>query len=241
MLVVGCIQSSQPLRSTAAAWPQWSTCAWVQTSSRTCSSRRPTCVERALQVRQRAGLVHAACRRARPVAGRERPGVAVRHPRPGQRQPQPPDAGHDALAAPHLVCVAGVGDLRTSAGRANVRGHGQPTPPGRLSTRYFDALGAARSRRRSRRAGRRTASTASSARPTRMAPDGVRAYFGELFAAVPDFALEVRDDHRRGRPRRRALERDGHVRGRRRLQGIAPTGGRIEIAGLRPARGRATG
>ena len=38
-------------------------------------------------------------------------------------------------------------------------------------------------------------------------PDGVRTYFAELFAAVPDFALAVDDVLADGRSRRRALAR----------------------------------
>ena len=37
------------------------------------------------------------------VAGRDRVGVAVRRVLPRQREPQPPDAGKDALAAAQLV------------------------------------------------------------------------------------------------------------------------------------------
>ena len=38
---LGCIHTSQPARSTiVAACPQWSVCAWVHTTSRTCSRRR---------------------------------------------------------------------------------------------------------------------------------------------------------------------------------------------------------
>ena len=40
---LGCIQNSHPARATiGAACPQWSECAWVTASSRTCSSRRLT-------------------------------------------------------------------------------------------------------------------------------------------------------------------------------------------------------
>ena len=39
-------------------------------------------------------------------------------------------------------------------------------------------------------------------------PNGVRAYFTELFTAFPDFALTVQHDRGRGRQGRRALEGD---------------------------------
>jgi hypothetical protein len=60
-------------------------------------------VERPLQVCHRAGLVHARVHEDDPVAGRERPRVAVRDARPREREAQPPHAGQHALAAPHLA------------------------------------------------------------------------------------------------------------------------------------------
>jgi hypothetical protein len=56
--------------------------------------------ERALQMRERTGLVHAGVEQDDAVARGDRPGVAMRHAGEWQRQPEPPHAGHDALAAP---------------------------------------------------------------------------------------------------------------------------------------------
>ncbi|HEX8105655.1 MAG TPA: nuclear transport factor 2 family protein [Solirubrobacteraceae bacterium] len=63
-------------------------------------------------------------------------------------------------------------------------------------------------------------------------PDGVRGYFGELFGAIPDFTLRVRQ----------LVERDGRVAvlwsatgtftGPGTYNGIAPTGSRLELEGV---------
>jgi hypothetical protein len=59
--------------------------------------------ERALEVRERAGLVHAGVEQHDAVARGDRPGVAVRDAGPGQRQAQPPHAGDHALATSELA------------------------------------------------------------------------------------------------------------------------------------------
>ena len=63
-------------------------------------------------------------------------------------------------------------------------------------------------------------------------PDGVRAYFGELFAAVPDFALVVETTIAEGDRAAVRWNATGTFAGDASYQGIAPTGGRIEISGL---------
>ena len=76
------------------------------------------------------------------------------------------------------------------------------------------------------------------------APDGLRGYFGELFAAFPDFAFEVlstttEDD--RCAVRWRAT---GTFAGPGRFQGLEPTGARIDIEGcdvVRVADGKVVG
>ena len=140
----------------------------------------------------------------------------MRHAGPRQRQAQPPDAGEHALAAPDLASVA---SACASAGTLTSRAMAADAT-GRRRRRYFDGARARATSTPPRRAGRPTASTTSSARPTRRGPDGVRAYFGELFAAVPDFTFGRRDDRRRGRPRARcAGARPGTFAGRARLPG----------------------
>ena len=112
----------------------------MQTSSRTCSTPQAGLVERALEVRQRARLVHAGVDEHDPVARGERPGVAVRHARPGQRQPQAPDAGQDALAAADLAVASGLAHgaridaVHACAPAAQRRSRRRAT--------YFDALAA---------------------------------------------------------------------------------------------------
>jgi hypothetical protein len=60
-------------------------------------------VERALELRDRARLVHATVDEDDPVSGGHRPGVAVRDARERQGEAKPPDAGHDAFAAGQLT------------------------------------------------------------------------------------------------------------------------------------------
>lgn len=63
------------------------------------------------------------------------------------------------------------------------------------------------------------------------APDGIRAYFNELFAAFPDFRFEVIEltgsgEYAAGRWRTKAT-----FNGSGRFQGIAPNGARVELEG----------
>ena len=69
-------------------------------------------VERALQVRERARLVHPRVHQHHAVAGGQRPGVAVGHAGPGQGQAQAPDARQDPVAAPQLAPAGGLGHGR---------------------------------------------------------------------------------------------------------------------------------
>ena len=85
---------------------------------------QPGLVERALEVRHRAGLVHAGVHEHDPVAGGERPGVAVRDARPRQREPQPPDAGSTRSPRPTSRLRVGLRIRRD----ANVPPHGQALP-----------------------------------------------------------------------------------------------------------------
>jgi steroid delta-isomerase-like uncharacterized protein len=64
-----------------------------------------------------------------------------------------------------------------------------------------------------------------------VAPEGVRAYFAELFAAFPDWSMEVLDvagSRGRAAVRWRAT---GTFTGPGRFQGLAPTGAAIDIQG----------
>ena len=64
--------------------------------------------ERALEVGHRARLVHAGVDQDDAVAGRQRPGVAVRDARPGQRQPQPPDPRQHPFPTSHFPLAIGL-------------------------------------------------------------------------------------------------------------------------------------
>jgi hydroxyacylglutathione hydrolase len=63
-------------------------------------------------------------------------------------------------------------------------------------------------------------------------PEGVRAFFGELFAAVPDFAFEVDTVIAEGDRAAVRWHATGTFAGESSYQGIAPTGGRVALAGL---------
>ena len=143
------------------------------TSRRTCSSAQVDLVQRPLEVRERARLVHARVDEHDPVAGRERPRVAVRHAGPRQRQPQPPDAGQHALAAPDLALAGGGHRART------IRGLLTPTAWGSAAVRAVGPSGSRR-RRASTVRGRRRA------RPARRADAGdARSEYAARSPATP--------------------------------------------------------
>ena len=63
-------------------------------------------------------------------------------------------------------------------------------------------------------------------------PEGVRAFFGELFAAVPDWAFEVEAIVAEGDRAAVRWNATGTFAGESSFQGIAPTGGRVRMAGF---------
>jgi glyoxylase-like metal-dependent hydrolase (beta-lactamase superfamily II)/ketosteroid isomerase-like protein len=63
-------------------------------------------------------------------------------------------------------------------------------------------------------------------------PAGVRAFFAELFAAVPDFAIEVETIVAEGDRAAVRWHATGTFAGESSFQGIAPTGARVTVAGL---------
>ena len=69
--------------------------------------------------------------------------------------------------------------------------------------------------------------------PDAHGPDGVRAWWAEFFGSSPDLRFDGRGPRRRGRPGRRALVGDGHVRG----PGLA-AGHRADLRAPRPRRAR---
>jgi glyoxylase-like metal-dependent hydrolase (beta-lactamase superfamily II)/predicted ester cyclase len=63
-------------------------------------------------------------------------------------------------------------------------------------------------------------------------PEGVRAFFGELFAAVPDFTFAVDGMVAEGNEVAVLWHAGGTFSGTAAYQGIEPTGGRVEVRGL---------
>ena len=64
-------------------------------------------VQGSLELRERAGLAEAGVDEHHSVAGGDRVGVDVWHPRPGQRKAQAPEAGEDPVGASELACGGG--------------------------------------------------------------------------------------------------------------------------------------
>ena len=87
--------------------------------------RRLTWSQRALEVGQRAGLVHPRVHQHDAVARRERPGVAVRDAGPRERQAQAPDARQHALAAAELARLRSGSRARHDSGNLE-RPYGDP-------------------------------------------------------------------------------------------------------------------
>ena len=65
-----------------------------------------------------------------------------------------------------------------------------------------------------------------------VAPDGIRDYFGELFAAIPDFRLEVSSMVAEGDQVAVHWRASGAFDGTGKFQGLAPNGRDVEIRGL---------
>ena len=228
---LGCIHSSQPARSTiGAAWPQWSECACVQASSRTCSSAQ-------------ADLVH------RPLELRHRPGSCM--PVSTSTKPEP------AAIAQALQCGT-PGHGSGSRSRHSPGSTRSPRPSSRSRRHRGRTILAPRRLRRcdkrrpttspggtSRRSARRTSTprwrcwAPGGDRPARrrpqelIAPDGIRDVLRGAVRGVP--GLRARDPAgasptaapHRG-PLARARPRSP---GPARFQGFAPNGARIELEG----------
>ena len=64
------------------------------------------------------------------------------------------------------------------------------------------------------------------------APDGIRQFFSEMFAAIPDFSMSVTDMVAYGDKAAVRWTATGTFNGKGRFQGIAPTGARVSLEGL---------
>src|SRR5215211_5515130 len=65
-----------------------------------------------------------------------------------------------------------------------------------------------------------------------VAPDGIRDYFASMFAAIPDFRLEVHSMVTEGDQVAVHWRASGTFDGERKFQGLDPNGRRIELQGL---------
>ena len=82
---------------------------------------QPGLVERALELAQRARLVQPGVDQHHAVDRGDRERVHVRHARPGQRQPQPPEPGQHAVGARQLALAGGHGSISTPGLRMPLR------------------------------------------------------------------------------------------------------------------------
>ena len=160
----------------------------------------------ALEVAHRPAAAEAAVEQHDAVAGGDRPGVAVRHAGPGQRDAQPPDAGEHPLAAP---------DLGPSRGLAHGAGRYRRAHARRRTVRCDDVLRRPDGARRGRRGGvlgaRRGRQHDRPDEPRR--PGRRPRLLRRPVRRVPRLRVRRRVRHRGGRPRGGALERDRHVLG----------------------------
>ena len=89
-------------RCTVAACPQWSTWACVQTSRRTSSSSSPTCSSARSSLRSEPGSCMPQSTSTIPSPAASAHALQCGHAGQRQRQPQPPQARQDPLAAAHV-------------------------------------------------------------------------------------------------------------------------------------------
>ena len=64
------------------------------------------------------------------------------------------------------------------------------------------------------------------------APDGIRQFFSEMFATIPDFSMSVTDMVAYGDKAAVRWTATGTFNGKGRFQGIAPTGASVSLEGL---------
>ena len=144
---------------------------------------QPAHLHRPFQLRERAGLVHPRVEQHDPVAGRDRPGVAVGDAWPGQRQAQAKDAGQHAFAPASssrltLICTSahhgqetrlrsadrrrrdGRGGERQRGRREGAGGRGERAPGVETAQTHGAAARPRRSRGATSRRSTRTTSTA---------------------------------------------------------------------------------
>jgi hypothetical protein len=145
-------------------------------------------IECPLELGQRARFVHARVDQHDAVSGRNCPGVAMGNPRPGEGQSQAPEAGQDPLSASELALSwHAAHDIarRVDCGASMPR-------TAEIAKRYFAAL-SAHDLDAALGCGKPGAVDRLVGTGNLVAPEGIRDYFSMLFAAFPDFELEVLD------------------------------------------------
>jgi steroid delta-isomerase-like uncharacterized protein len=186
-------------------------------------------VQRALEVAHRPGLVHAGVDEDDPVTGGQRPGVAVRHARPRQRQAKPPHAGQDALAPSHLPASLRLGHAPDASVRAMATTSERSAAE--VARDYFGSI----------RAGDTTPQERAYAEDATITILGVLenaskreliAYFSELYGAFPDFRFEVLDIVAEGDRAAAHWRVTGTFAGPGTFNGLQPIGARIDVRGV---------
>jgi steroid delta-isomerase-like uncharacterized protein len=137
-------------------------------------------VERALELMDRTVLMHPGVDQDDPRARGDRPRIAVRDSRPGQREPQPPQARQHPLPASELAPI--------THGAARYCADALSTSD--VAKRYFQAL-AAHDLDAAVDCWAPGGIDRFVGQQELIAPDGVRQYFAELFEAFPDFSFEI--------------------------------------------------
>jgi predicted ester cyclase len=64
------------------------------------------------------------------------------------------------------------------------------------------------------------------------APEGIKRFFAEMFATIPDFSMSVTDMVAYGNKAAVRWAASGTFDGKGRFQGVAPTGAHVEIEGM---------
>ena len=152
---------------------------------------------------ERARLVHAGVHEYDPVAGGQRPGVAVGYAGPGQRQAQAPDARQHPVAAPQLPSAGGLGHGRKivfapgSMPEATATATDVEAQTEAVARSYFAAVAARDVEGMIEHWDPHGVGRFIGDREVQV-PDGYRREFGQIFAALPDFDFQITDLYARG-------------------------------------------
>ena len=215
----------------------------MHTTRRTCSTFSPTMSSARSRLAIEPGWCMPVSKRTMPSPGRHRPGVAVRHAGPRQRQAQAPDAGQQLLAAADLALACGSGHRQrhlmhrvpASPDEENDDGHRRrsDTETTRVAREYFEALGRAERDAQQRYYAADARASTSTASPGRSGRDEMIGLLRRALRRLPRLALR--------RSSTTVAEGDGAaVRWRARatfagpgnFMGFEPNGARVDIEGV---------